>query len=300
LEKCSWIRIFLDSKWKHNGIIIGGHGKLINPCGMCITDDQTLYVADRGHHRIMEFKPNAWQGRVVIGGRDLNQLHNPNDVVIDKETNSLIIADQGNRRILRWSLNENTQAGEVLIPNISCSNLAIDQEGSIYVSDNVKHEVRRWKKGEKEGIIVAGGNGQGRQLNQLNKPTYLFIDHEYSLYITDEENCRVMKWTKDAKQGIIVAGNGSASRNGMNPLSEPTGIYVDRFNQVYIADSHKNRIIRWCEREKQGCIVVNSDAKKNIRDHLNGLSSLIFDHDGNLYVNDNLNDRIIKFEMDFD
>ena len=33
-----------------------------------------------------------------------------------------------------------------------------------------KNEVRRWKIGETKGTIVAGGNGQGNQLNQLSYP----------------------------------------------------------------------------------------------------------------------------------
>jgi len=35
----------------------------------------------------------------------------------------------------------------------------------LYVSDYVKNEVRRSKRGENEGRIVAGRNGQGDQLD---------------------------------------------------------------------------------------------------------------------------------------
>ena len=33
-----------------------------------------------------------------------------------------------------------------------------------------KHEVRRYTIGDKNGIVVAGGNGQGNKFNQLNVP----------------------------------------------------------------------------------------------------------------------------------
>ena len=293
-----------NSKWKQNGVLIARGPELKGPSSICISDDQIIYVADRGHDRIMEWKVNSKRFRTVAGdkkpGNALNQLKMPNDVVIDKETNSLIIADLGNRRIMRWSLSENTQAGEILIPNVNCSNLTIDQEGSIYVSDSSKHEVRRWKKGEQEGTIVAGGNGQGRQLNQLNNPTYLFIDHEYSLYITDKQNYRIMKWAKDAKEGIVVAGNGSAVRNEINLYSEPSGIYVDRFNQVYVADIIKNRIVRWCEDEKQGCVILAADSHAYTAVDYDSIANFIFDNEGNLYVIDYANDLLLKFELDFD
>ena len=75
----------------------------------------------------------------------------------------------------------------------------MDKDGSIYVVDSKKNEVKRWKRGEEKGIIVAGGNGEGDQLNQFNRPTRIFVDENYSLYVSDAHNYRVMKWLKDAK-----------------------------------------------------------------------------------------------------
>ncbi|CAF4773431.1 unnamed protein product, partial [Rotaria sp. Silwood2] len=82
----------------------------------------------------------------------------------------------------------------------------MDNDGDLYVSDIEKHEVRRWKKGQRDGTIIAGGNGKGCQLNQLDSPTHIFVDQDYAIYISDENNHRVMKWMKGAKEGIVVAG----------------------------------------------------------------------------------------------
>ncbi|CAF5182116.1 unnamed protein product, partial [Rotaria magnacalcarata] len=92
-----------------------------------------------------------------------------------------------------------TTRGEILIDNIHCWGLAMDEQRYLYVSDVTKHEVRRYKLGEKNGTLVAGGNGKGSDLNQLNGPTYLFVDRDYSVYVSDYSNHRVMKWTKGAK-----------------------------------------------------------------------------------------------------
>ena len=80
--------------------------------------------------------------------------------------------------------------------------LAIDHQRYLYVSDTEKDEVRRYTIGDKNGIVVAGGNGRGNQLNQLNFPTYLFVDEEQAVYVSDWNNHRVMKWNKGAKEGI--------------------------------------------------------------------------------------------------
>ncbi|CAF4008339.1 unnamed protein product [Adineta steineri] len=43
----------------------------------------------------------------------------------------------------------------------------------IYIADRGNHRIVEWKYGEKKGKVVAGGNGQGNQMNQLNKPIML-------------------------------------------------------------------------------------------------------------------------------
>ncbi len=56
----------------------------------------------------------------------------------------------------------------------------MDKDGSLYVSDQKKYEVRRWKRGDQHGTIVAGGNGKG---DQLNYSANIFVDEDYSLYV---------------------------------------------------------------------------------------------------------------------
>jgi hypothetical protein len=74
------------------------------------------------------------------------------------------------------------------------------------VSDTEKHEVRRYTGGYTQGIVDAGGNGQGDHLNQLNWPHYTFVNGEQSVYVSDCCNHRVMKSMKGAKEGVVVAG----------------------------------------------------------------------------------------------
>ncbi|CAF4305992.1 unnamed protein product, partial [Rotaria sordida] len=148
-------------------------------------------------------------GRVVAGGNGkgnrLDQLNEPTDALIDKETDSLIICDSENRRVVRWSRRSGTTQGEILINNIDPYGLAIDDQRFLYISDYKKHEVRRYQIGDKNGTLVAGGNGQGASLNQLNEPSYIFVDQQQTVYVSDNWNHRVMKWNKGAKEGIVVA-----------------------------------------------------------------------------------------------
>jgi hypothetical protein len=100
---------YLDTKWKQHAITVVGKDKnlnpLENPYGISVDDDQTLYIADIWHHHIVEWKSNATSGRIVAGGNGQGNLTNrldcPIDVIVDQDKHSLIIADQGNRRVMR-------------------------------------------------------------------------------------------------------------------------------------------------------------------------------------------------------
>ncbi|CAF5091247.1 unnamed protein product, partial [Rotaria sp. Silwood1] len=210
-----------------------------------VDEDQTIYVADQYNHRIVEWKRGATSGQVAAGGNGqgsgAHQLNNPRDVSVDKERDCLIISDWSNERVVRWPRRNGT-SGEAIISNIFCWGLTIDENGSFYVVDNGKDEVRRYGRGESQGTVVAGGNGSGNRLDQLHDPRYVFVDRDHSEYVSDLENHRVMKWVEGAKQGIAVAGD-QGEGNGLTQLSYPYGVVVDLLGTVYVADAGNNRIM---------------------------------------------------------
>ena len=242
-----------NARWSQNGVTVaGGNGRgnalnqLLGPFRLDIDDDnQSIVIADTDNHRIVEWKMGASNGKVIAGGQGrgnrLDQLNCPIDVLIDNETNSLFIADRWNRRVLRWCRRQDTTEGEAIVDNIDCCGLAIDHQRYLYVSDYGKHEVRRYTIGDKNGIVVAGGNGQGNQLNQLKCPRYLFVDEEQAVYVSDTNNHRVMKWNKGANQGIAVAG-GQGRGGALIQLTYPQGLFVDTSHAIYVADARDDRV----------------------------------------------------------
>ena len=129
--------------------IVSGLGK---PQSIVFIDNQTFLVAAFDNHSIVQYNTDSKESLIVAGGNGngtgLNQLNQPISFVIHQENNSLVICEQGNRRIVRWSHRNNTRQGEILLDNISCSALALDEQRNLYVSDKEKHEVRRYRLGE--------------------------------------------------------------------------------------------------------------------------------------------------------
>ncbi|CAF3321600.1 unnamed protein product, partial [Rotaria socialis] len=299
-----------NAKWSPNGVTIAGvngQGGATNqfywPHGLSVDDDQTVVIADKMNHRVMQWKNgDTTNGQVVAGGNGkgngLHQLSGPTDVLIDKETDSLIICDAENLRVVRWSRSSDTTQGEILIDNIGCYGLAMDEQRYLYVSGPVKQEVRRYKLGENIGTLVAGGNGEGSGLNQLHYPTYLFVDLDHSVYVSEWLNHRVMRWDKGSKEGIIVAGGQSAG-SSLTQLNGPLGLFVDTLGTLYVADSNNHRVMRWTQGDnKQGTVIVGGNGQGAGANQLNAPYGLSFDRHDNLYVVDPGNNRVQQFSIE--
>ncbi|CAF1210373.1 unnamed protein product [Adineta steineri] len=296
------------NKYQQFGITVaGGNGnrngqelnQLSSPYGMFIDNDKSIYIADCWNNRIVKWELNSNTGQIIAGenGKENqnNQLDGPTNIIFDKKNNCFIISEFFNQRVIRYFYKNQTNQ-QITNRNTYPFGLAIDENGFIYIADIHNHEVRRWKQGDEIGELVAGGNGQGNHLNQLNKPTFIFIDEYHSLYISDWNNHRVMKWKKDAKEGMIVAG-GNGQGNSLKQLNHPEGVIVDHMGQIYVADRYNHRVMRWCEGEEEGEVIVGGNGYGNQSNQLNYPMGLSFDSEENLYVADSENDRIQKFKI---
>jgi len=294
----------INLKWEQDAITVaGGNGsgqelnQLNKPWSIYIDNEKTIYIADFGNHRIIAWKKDAICSEIVAGGNRQgsknHQLSYPRKVIIDEVNDCLVIADCGNKRVVRWS-RRNGLCGETIIKNVRCADSIMHKNQYLYISDEEKHEVRRWNIGENEGVLVAGGNGCGNGLNQFNQPRFIFVDQEDTLYVSDCCNHRIMKWTKDAKEGIIVAG-GEGEGASLKQLSYPQGIFIDKLGTVYVVDAGNDRIVRWIKGAKEGSIIAGENIRGTKPNQLNIPIGLSFDDEKNLYIVDYGNHRVQKF-----
>ncbi|CAF1518910.1 unnamed protein product [Adineta steineri] len=299
-----------NTKWKQSAITVaGGNGQgnqlnqLSRPLGIYVDDDsESIYIADIGNDRVVRWKFGEGIGEIVADekGQDsnINQFNQAVDIILDKEKKSVIICDPSYIQVVQWSL-QNSQDKQILISDITCWGLAMDSNRNLYIPDWERHQVRRWQQGDKEGTIVAGGNGQGNHLNQLNEPHYIFADKNHSIYVADYLNNRVMKWMKNATEGICVAP-GEASSENPNSLIRPMGVIVDDVGNIYVSSEISHQITRWSPGAIEGVPVIGEKQSGNRSTQLFNPRDLSFDRQGNLYVVDRLNHRIQKFVIDRD
>ena len=82
----------------------------------------------------------------------------------------------------------------------------------------------RWKQ---NGITIAGGNGQGNEINQLSNPLGLYVDDDENVYVADQSNHRIVKWNSGATSGQVVAG-GNQQGSGAHQLYDPFDVIIDK------------------------------------------------------------------------
>ena len=301
-----WNHINSGSTWKKYDVTVaGGNGqgagisRLNFPHCLFLDNNQFLYIVEWVNHRVTKWKLGNTVGQIVAGGNGKgsrnDQLSYPVGMIVDRGRDFLFISYTENDRIVQWSL-QGARSGKTIISGVFSCGLTIDEQGFLYVSDALRNEVRRWRVGESQGTLVAGGNVQGNRLNQLNVPRQVFVDQNYSVYVAEWDNHRVTKWVKGATEGIVVAG-GQGKGSALSQLYHPEAVIVDQLGTQYIADRYNHRIVRWRKGAKAGEVLVGGNGAGSRSDQLNWPTDLLFDRQGNLFVIDSQNNRVQRFDI---
>jgi hypothetical protein len=276
------------------------NGYLYNPCGLAISNDSILYIADVLNDRVVMVNLIASNAFSSFGsnGSSMTQFSKPNDVfIIDP---FVYVLDTYNYRIQKWlrnGPNPSTVPGAGAGVFNGSDYMFIDRYGNPCLSAGKNNEVGCFAPNSSVPVIVAGNGQAGSQSNQLDTPYGIYIDDNLTLYIADFKNKRIQMWKHGAKNGTTVADTGQSGSN-LTHLYHPTAILVDTNGYMYIADGLNSRIFRWPPNSTSGtCIVACFGASGNDSYHLNWPTSLVFDQNGSLYVADVFNNRVQKFQI---
>ncbi|HEY6390115.1 MAG TPA: hypothetical protein VIX89_02485 [Bryobacteraceae bacterium] len=212
-----------------------------------------LYVADADDNRVRKITLDgniqtiAGTGAAGFSGdggpADAAMLDHPYGLAIDLAGN-LFIADLGNARIRKISLNGTIQtvAGGGLIPagtngdnNPAVSvqlmqprNIALDPDGTLYISDFGANRVYRLSAGGTLTTFAGTGNagfagdGAAAFAAQLKSPAGLASDTIGNVFICDSGNNRIRK----VNRGVIST---------VYTIAGPTGIAINQSGTLYIA-----------------------------------------------------------------
>ena len=172
------------------------------------------------------------------------------------------------------------------------------QTGTLYVSDYGNDRVMRYVEGNNTGVLVAGGNGQGNNINQLNYPMGIYFESvSNSLIIANTYAHNIVRWRIGDSNWTLIAGNLNASRgNSSSSFFNPYGLTVDPTGNVYVADSGNYRIQFFSVGQVEGRTIAGITGVLGSNSTLlNGPYEITFDNQLNPYVADTLGNRVQKF-----
>ncbi|MBX6388875.1 MAG: serine/threonine protein kinase, partial [Frankia sp.] len=149
------------------------------------------------------------------------------------------------------------------------SGIAVTEDGTIYVTDNTLHTVRRiTPQGTIEHVVGvaeeygADGDGGPATAAHLSAPVGVTVGPDGSIYIADSGNDRVRRVAPD---GTITtaAGSGSGAATGLDgtaadqaDVEEPNGVAVDPSGALYTTLVYDGTLIRVARVRNSGAVML--------------------------------------------
>lgn len=192
-----------------------------------------------------------------------------------------------------------------------------DNDGNYYIATGTGGRIVR--KIDRNGIItnfagtpgVNGNSGDGFLATdaKLKSPIGLAVDKSGNVFISDSHNNNIRKVNPFTGLISLVCGTGVAGYSGDGgnaisaTLSNPNGICIDKFNNLYIADYGNHRIRKV---DSNGIITTfagngvagfSGDGGMANMAQIRGVFDVTADTFGNVYIADEANGRIRKVEL---
>ncbi len=211
------------------------------PVGVAIDADQRLFVSDAELHSITCFDAS---GRVLsrFGTADLGR---PGGIAIDPIRKRLYAADAKESRIAVFDISamklvtffgkpskNNTHAnGEFLAP----TNVAVDRNGFIYVSDTWNYRVQILSP---DGKFVRAFGAQGDRPGEFIRPKGIGVDSEGHIYVADAEFNNFQILSPEGRP-LLAVGNLGADPGQFVLIA---GLWIDSKDRIFTTEMFHGRV----------------------------------------------------------
>ena len=197
--------------------------------------------------------------------------------------------------------------------------VAADAAGNLYIADYWNHRIRKVDASGNISTVAGGGSSLGdggaATAGQLNRPWGIALDAAGNLYIAEVLGYRVRK--VDTSGNIsTVTGTGAAGFSGdargfggdggaatSARMNTPIGIALDAAGNVYITDTHNQRIRKVDAAAGNvetiagtGSAGFSGDGAAATSAQVNFSIGIAADAAGNVYIADSNNNRIRKID----
>ena len=261
------------------------------PESIALDGSGNLWVADQNNQRILEFNSpstiyptadfqfgQATFSRNALDFPDGKGFSLPTHSAIDKATGRIYVVDSNNNRVLWWN---------------SPASLA-----SCQPADGVI------------GQTDLNSTGSGITQSTLDDPQEVAVDASGNVWVTDYNNDRVLRFPKPSSNGVPadrVLGQTdytfNSTGNTANTLYSPYGVAIDSSGCIWVADTDNNRVLRFTSPPEKNASADLVIGQTNFTNNSNGTTAytlywptdVAFDTQGNVWVADNGNSRVLRY-----
>ncbi|MFQ6029119.1 MAG: NHL repeat-containing protein [Dehalococcoidia bacterium] len=224
----------------------------------------------------------------------------------------LFVANRGAPRISKVTVDEEFltefgRGGQDEGQFVYLTAVAVDQDENVYTADEWLHRITVF---DQDGTLLQTWGEPGEGEGQLNGPAGLAFDAAGNLVVVNSLNSRIQKFTREGQYlgGFGTKGSGEAE------LDLPWGIAIDNQDNIYVADWNNHRVQKFSPEgdhlltfgsgEPTGvardgstpyahATVANIGVKPS---DLNHPTDVAVDADGDVYVVDWMNERVVIFD----
>jgi len=282
-------------------------GQFTSPQNIAFASDGSIYVADSKNHRIQHFDAsgtflNEWGSfaDILQGDAPPGTMNEPWDVAVAPD-GSIYVADTWNHRIQHFTpegefLDSFGQFGQGYDADIFWGprSIKVDDAGRIFVSDTGNKRIAVFNP---SGELIAQFGGTESGLGQLNEPVGIDIDPQGLVYIADTWNQRIVVFEeyeenqfRYLREWAIDGWWGQSLENKPYLTISPTG-------SICVTDPEGYRIL--CFNAIGEFITGWGDFGYDFSTF--GLpSGIAFNSNGELWVSDAGNNRLMRFQVELE
>lgn len=219
-------------------------GQFKYPTMIAADKSSNIYVVDQHNQRIQKFDQ---EGNFILmwgkSGDKPGEFNFPYGIAIDSKGN-IFVSDMNNNRIQKFSPNGEflsstglygTENGQLKYPY----GIAIDEKDVLYVIDAFNYRIQKFDSDLK---FLSKWGDQETIGFKLYMPHEIAITKDGNIILSDRQNHRISFFTRDGSLIKRFGEYGEGRDSGGKQFSEPHGIAVNEFGEIFICDRYNFRI----------------------------------------------------------
>ena len=269
----------LVTAWGEHG---EGNGEFEYPSGVAVDSNGNVYVSDRENNRVQKFSNSgAYITQWGSKGTGDGQFQDPEGIAVDSSGNVFVV-DQFNRRVQKFRQN----SGNPLVYDLVTKwgtfgdgngqlnfawGIAVDRDGNVYVADEGLDRPDRVQKFSNSGAYIT---------QWPTKSKTVAVDSSGNVYLANNESGTIEKYSGTGTLLQSIAGEGDFTTYS---------IATDSDDNLYAVNYEDWPDVPVQKFNDQGEYVLTLGRES--RAH----TSLAVDADGNVFIGDWEEGRIVKY-----